>query len=182
MEILADVKIWNRLTWFTCLHEGFRFSSKDFQSIFWSWFVDFSDYALVFQYLCNSIFSPFVSVVYTWGEVIYAPLIGVYITPTVYVWNLTCLYQKNVVSTCKVLFVNLVLCWPAASRGPNPSCNFTLDHVYYVCEYFFSQNDTHHFHILEMLGEQGGVVSGYKWQQILLSHCDICSHEFKKKR
>lgn len=68
------------------LQEGFRFSSKDFQPIFWSWFVDFTDYALeCFRYLCNSIFSTFVGVSHTRGEVIYAPLMGVCITPTVYV-------------------------------------------------------------------------------------------------
>lgn len=46
---------------------------------------------------------------------------------------------KNVVSTCKVLYINLVLCWPAVSWGPGPSCNFTLyvtiiTRVWILCE------------------------------------------------
>lgn len=65
--------------------------------------------------------------------------------------KLDMLVSKNVVSTCKVLFVNLVLCWPAVSWGPNPSCNFTLDHVYYV--WIFCKMC--HFHILELLREKG---------------------------
>lgn len=74
---------------------GFWFSSKDVQSVFFHRSVDFSDYALEFFgiYAIPSSVS-FVGFISTWGEVIYAPLIGVHITPTVNVWNLTCVYQR----------------------------------------------------------------------------------------
>lgn len=120
-----------------CLHEGFRFSSKDLQSVSWSWFVDFSDYALVFLYLCNSIFSTFVGVIYTWGEVIYAPLIGVCVTPTVYSMYET---KHACITECRLYLQGALLStWRSADqrRAEDPNhVNFTLDHVYHVAEFF----------------------------------------------
>lgn len=133
----------------------------------------------VFCYLCNPIFSTFVGVIYTWGEVIYAPLVGVCITPTVYVWKLDMLVSKNVVvSTCKVLFVNLVLCWRAVSWGQNPSCNFTLDHIsWFVFLLLFREMIfviSTFWKWLKRLGEQGA--SDNKWQPSLCCLIVIFAH------
>lgn len=140
-----------------------------------SWFVDFSDYALEFFgiYAIPSSVHLLVSFLHE-------------VKLSMHRWQVCTLHlqymyeTKNVVSICKVLFVNLVLCWPAVSWGPNPLCNFTLDRVWF----FFLWNDVHHFLILELLREQGSRGGGV-WLRmtahLVLSHCDIWSQVRKKK-
>lgn len=86
--------------------------------------------------------------------------------------KLDMLVSKNVVSTCKVLFVNLVLLWPAVSWGP------TWSRIS-MCVWINCENDMYHFHILELLGEQGGVVWLQMAAHFVLSHCEDGSHKLR---
>lgn len=101
------------------LHKGFRFSSKDFQSIFWSWFVDFSDYALVFGiYAIPSSVHLLVSFIHEVKLSMHRWWVCTLHLQYTACMKRNMLVSQNVVSACKVLFVILVLCWPAASRVP----------------------------------------------------------------
>lgn len=85
----------------------------------------------VFWYLCNSIFICWCHLYMRWSYLCTVDRC-VHYTYSICM-KLDMLVSKNVVSTCKVLFVNPVLCWPAVSWGPNPSCNFTLGSRLVTC-------------------------------------------------
>lgn len=123
------------------LHKGFRCSSEDFQSVSWSCSFDFSNYALEFL-----VFMQFHLQNICWRHLYmrwnYLCTVDrcVHYTYSICM-KLDMLVSKNVVSTCKVLFVNLVLCWQAVSRGQNSSRDFAVvavDPVFLTCVWIFS--------------------------------------------
>lgn len=92
---------------------------KDSHSLFWTWFVDFTDYALEF-FGIYAIPSGHLSasLEHRRGDVVYAPLLGECVTPAVYFWN------KESLST---------MCSAKQRRAEvlNRSCNVTPDRVFF---------------------------------------------------